>query len=362
MKTANYEAFEKMSADDRRDIFSIVADKRGVLPAYAEKDFWACRVLNVLMRERPYMPKCYFKGGTSLSKGFGLIDRFSEDIDVIFDRAHLGFARNADPTDLTKHMGSNARKAAIGKVVEKAAHYSRNGLCGKLRKYMPTCAISVEGERPEQVCVLVEYNSVFEPDPYVANRVKVEGGARGALMPSTLCTVTPYVQEQFPDKFDLKLERVTVIEPRRTFLEKLCAIHSFNHKRAADLAAGKPMDANRVSRHFYDVAQLADTEHGSEAMADAELLANVVAHSKCMFPGTASRYDLAVPKTIKLVPDANIRKMLEDDYAAMRGMMYGTPPTFQAIMAKVAFVEGEIRKLAPPELTTGPSAEALAGE
>ena len=82
MKIEEYERFEKMSRLDRRDIFNSVAEKRGIRSAYVEKDYWVCRALGVLMRQQPYKPKCFFKGGTSLSKGFALINRFSEDIDI----------------------------------------------------------------------------------------------------------------------------------------------------------------------------------------------------------------------------------------------------------------------------------------
>jgi hypothetical protein len=346
MKAAQYENFEKMSLQDRSDIFSIVADNRGIQPAYAEKDYWICRVLDVLMRERPYMPKCYFKGGTSLSKGFQLISRFSEDIDIIYDRAHLGFGGDADPTDLTKTISKNARERAVRDLAEKAANYTRVGLCRKLRTKLPSCAITVEGERPEQVCAFVEYESVFEKDEYVSNRVKIEGGARGALMPHTHCKITPYIEEEYPGKFGLSIDRVTVIEPRRTFLEKLVAIHGFNHKRTSDAAAGIAMDANRFSRHFYDISMLAGSEHGRRAVADMALLDNVVAHSSHMFRGAAYRYDLAVPATIKLMPDAEVKLVLEKDYANMRGMMYGNPPSFDDIMQKVTSVELDLRKLA----------------
>jgi hypothetical protein len=346
MKAEQYSLFEKMPSQDRVDIFSIVAAKRGISPAYVEKDFWVCRVLDVLMREPPFMPKCYFKGGTSLSKGFGLIERFSEDVDIIYSRAGLGYSGDDDPTDLKRQISNKERERQLEALVERAADYTRKGLCEKLQSKLPTCTITVEGLRPEAVTAHVTYPSVFPADGYVAHSVRVEGGARGALTPTIASKVTPYIQEAYPGRFDLQVDRVTMISPSRTFLEKIIAVHGFNNYRGVEAAQGKAIDANRFSRHFYDLSQLWRTAFSQKALADAELLAHVVEHSRMAFRGGKYRYDLAVPSTMKLTPDPSVQSALKTDYAAMRGMMYGNPPTFDDIMANVSLIENDLRRLA----------------
>ena len=100
--TGDSETFLALPDQDRRDIFEAAARRLDTLPGYVEKDFWVCLVLDLLYHGVPQEhPKLLFKGGTSLSKAFGLIDRFSEDIDLVVHRSGLGFEGQRDPTAAT---------------------------------------------------------------------------------------------------------------------------------------------------------------------------------------------------------------------------------------------------------------------
>ncbi|MBY0562146.1 nucleotidyl transferase AbiEii/AbiGii toxin family protein [Hyphomicrobium sp.] len=344
MKAQEYSRFEKISRRDRRDIFEIVAEKRGLRSAYVEKDFWVCRVLDILMKEPPYQPKCYFKGGTSLSKGFGLIDRFSEDIDIVFSRAGLAISGDSDPTDPNRKMSATQRKKQLEEVKTKSTDHMRGKLLEKLTKALPNCTVTYE---EAEGAVLVAYETACDADDYAKPKIKIEGGARGALVPIVEQSVVPYVQDALTgkQKFDFRINNITMIKPERTMLEKLVAIHAFNSKCAHEDGSKRPMDANRYSRHFYDVARIAPTKHGKKAVKDAELFAHVVSHSAMTFPGGAARYDLAKPDTIAIVPTEAVKKMLEVDYQAMKGMMFGTPPPFSEIMKQLAVIEASLRQL-----------------
>ncbi|AGK58261.1 hypothetical protein HYPDE_32943 [Hyphomicrobium denitrificans 1NES1] len=344
MKSEEYARFEKMSRQNRRDIFEIVAEKRSIRAAYVEKDYWVCRVLDILMKERPYIPKCFFKGGTSLSKGFNLINRFSEDIDIVFSRIGLGIDVTNDPTDPNCVMSNTQRKKLIDEVKSKSAGHMRGKLVKKLTNALPKCTVSFDDGDGS---VLVGYETVCDTDDYAKPRIKVEGGARGALVPTIEQRVVPYVQDLLTgkQKFDLGIDKITMIRPERTLLEKLVAIHGFNSKCACEDKSKRPRDANRYSRHFYDVACIAPTGHGKKALSDPELFAHVVSHSALTFPSGAARYDLAKPDTIAIVPTKAVQKMLEADYQSMRGMMFGTPPSFSDITKQLAIIEASLRQL-----------------
>ena len=347
MKIEEYEAFEKLSRRDRRDSFEVVAEKRGIRSAYVEKDYWVCRTLGVLMKQRPYQPKCFFKGGTSLSKGFDLISRFSEDIDIVFSRAGLDIKDADDPTDPAREMSKTRRKALLDEVKSKSAAHMSGALVEKLTASHPGCKVQyVDG--PPEWFVSVEYDAVCEKDAYARPTIKIEGGARGALVPTIERGIVPYVQDALETaklNLDLRINKMTMIRPERTMLEKLVAIHGFNSKCANVDPEKRPKDGNRHSRHFYDVAQIAQTTYGTKALNDPELFAGVVSHSALTFPGAGSRYDLAKPDTISIVPTAEVQKMLASDYAAMGGMMFGKAPSFDNIMKQLVIIEASMREL-----------------
>jgi hypothetical protein len=347
MKIEEYEKFEKMPRRDRRDIFDFVAEKRGIRSAYVEKDYWVCRILGVLMKQRPYQPKCFFKGGTSLSKGFDLISRFSEDIDIVFSRSGLGIKDADDPTDPAREMSNTRRKALLEEVKSKSASHMSGPLIEKLSASLPGCKVEYVSGPPEWF-VSVAYDALCDKDNYARPTIKVEGGARGALIPTVERSVVPYVQDALQGKklkLDLRIDKMTMIRPERTMLEKLVAIHGFNSKCANKDLSKRPRDANRYSRHFYDVAQIAQTPYGRKALNDPELFAGVVSHSALTFPGSASRYDLAKPDTIAIVPNAEAQKILERDYASMGGMMFGKAPSFEDILKHLVTIEASMREL-----------------
>lgn len=344
MKAEEYARFEKMSRRDRRDIFEIVAEARGIRSSYVEKDYWVRRVLDILMKEPPSRPKCFFKGGTSLSKGFDLIERFSEDIDIVFSRSGLGISGNSDPTDPNVAMSPTQRKKLLEEVKNKSVDHMRGKLITKLTSALPNTSISYD---EKEGAVSVAYEAICDVDDYAKPKIKIEGGARGALVPITEQSVSPYVQDVLKgkQKYDLQIDQITMIRPDRTFLEKLVAIHSFNCKCSSEDKSKRPKDANRYSRHFYDVARIAPTRFGKKALKDSELFAHVVSHSALTFPGATCRYDLAKPDTITIVPTKDVRRMLEADYRAMSGMMFGTAPSFDEIMKQLTIIENSLRDL-----------------
>ncbi len=167
---------------------------------------------------------------------------------------------------------------------------------------------------------MIEYPTLYPSDdvPYVARRVKVEAGARSALDPSLTCTVTAYVGKDLRD-WSFSVDGIRVITPERTYLEKLLILHGV-HCGYRD-AERRPAEKGRVSRRYYDVAMITTTDTGRAALSNADLLDAVRSHNLTMFRQAWKRFEEAVPGSVRLVPQPELRAVVERDYRAMEGIV-----------------------------------------
>ena len=344
MKTKEYERFQAQDVEARRGVFAETAARIGITEFLAEKDFWVCRILDIIMREPPWTPKRFFKGGTSLSKGFGIIERFSEDIDIVFNRHSLAceaghkFKGDFDPADPDAPFASNARRRGRFDELQAACgRHVQGPLMSKLERLLPECRI---GPSDDIQTLFARYPSLFmevdldaeeeEDAGYFLPRVKIEGGARSAQAPATEKTVAPYIQTELEGVFDLRVEKVTIIAPERTFLEKISIIHGLNCGfRDQDRL---PEDRDRASRHFHDVAKMSQIPIGQRAMGNRDLLDDVREHNKLAFPSAWRRHDELVPGHIQIIPPEDMREVLRRDYGRMQDMMFGERPSFEWII------------------------------
>lgn len=201
-----FDTFLTFPEQERRDVFDAAAERLDTLATYIEKDFWVCRVLDALYHGLPdNHPRLLFKGGTSLSKAFSAIRRFSEDIDVVVFRDDLGFTDDRDPT--REGLGRKARERLTNELKEAASHYICTDLAACLSELFEQCKIVEDEEDDDRSTLLVQYPSLYQPesDAYVEPRVKVEGGARSALDPHAIQTVTPYIQEELGEASLVKI-------------------------------------------------------------------------------------------------------------------------------------------------------------
>jgi hypothetical protein len=171
---------------------------------------------------------------------------------------------------------------------------------------------------------------------YVRPVVRLEFGARSALWPAIDAEIRPYAAEHFPDLFQNPTCTVHVLEAKRTFWEKATALHAEYHRPQV-----RPT-AERLSRHYYDLAQLAASPIYREALSDLDLLTRVAEHKDRLFRSAWARYDEARPGSLRLLPHGALRAMLEEDYQAMQEMIFGDPPAFVSILERIGEVEAEI--------------------
>lgn len=292
-----------------------------------------------------------FKGGTSLAKAFGLIERFSEDIDLALDRADLGFSGPDDPLEIS---GRKARQRQIEALGAAGARAVREELEPALRASIED-TLGREGWTLElvaledgQVDLRFHYPASLLPEDYgglsyVRPFVRMEIGARSDQEPSQRVRIRSYVAEQFPDLFSQRDPEVRVLAPERTFWEKATILHAENHRRLA--GSGEPPRAWRqLSRHAYDIAMLDRHGVAERALTRRDLLAAVARHKETFFYAAWARYDDATAGSFRLVPGGELARALRRDYADMADMLFGQAPSFDDILRALGELEDRINR------------------
>ena len=340
-----YKAFLTLPQRDRRDVFEAAARRLDTLPGYVEKDFWVCLTLERLYHGLPRgHPKLLFKGGTSLSKAFGLISRFSEDIDLVAHREALGFGGERDPT-FANGISNRRRKALFKELKAACSTYILGDLRSTLAivfdDIVPGCRVVPDEDDPDGQTLLIEYPSLFPMAgvSYVSPRVKIEAGARSALGPRLTCAVSPYVAHELSG-WKFEVGGISVLAPERTYWEKVLILHGlfFGYRDFQRIQT----DKDRISRHYYDVAMISATETGKSALADVGLLEAVRDHNLVAFRQAWKRFEEAVPGSVRLVPQSALIAVIRRDYRAMRGMILGDVPEFDWVMEQLRLAEATI--------------------
>ena len=345
--TETFKQFLDLPDQDKRDVFESAASRIDTLPTYVEKDFWVCLVLDLLYNNLPKgHPNLLFKGGTSLSKAFGLIRRFSEDIDIVVYREDLGFTGDRDPTTASD-LSNKKRNALFDDLKGVCSDYILGDLRGALTTLtadmMDGCRISPDEDDTEKQTLLIEYPTLFPSSDiaYVLPRIKIEGGARSALDPNEKCAVKPYIADDL-NEWAFSVENITTISPERTYWEKLLILHGA-HCGYRD-SQRLPIDRDRASRHYYDVAMITAADTGVAALSDHALLDAVRSHNLIAFRQAWKKFEEAVPGTVRLVPQPELRAVIETDYGAMQGMILGDAPGFGWVMEQLQIAEAKINQ------------------
>lgn len=317
--------------EERKELFQEAAARLGITAAIVEKDFWVTWMLAALFDDAVLARQLMFKGGTSLSKVYGVIERFSEDIDLILDWQSLTtevpkLARSKTQDSLLSKQLNEQAKAYIKQKLSPLIEQVVNGVC------------SVTGDADDGFVVNVGYPSLFADD-YLRPEIRLEIGPMAAWNPHEKRSISSLVASVFPEQFKRASCDVNVVLAKRTFWEKATILHAEAHRPSA-----KPLPM-RYSRHYYDLSQMANTTIKDEALTDLALLAQVVEFKKRFYSSGWANYDLARPGTFKLVPNEKVMGELTKDYAAMRNMIYGHYPDFEELNATLKALELEINQL-----------------
>lgn len=331
-----------LEANDRRELFSETAARMNLLPALVEKDFWVCWTLKHLFSIPALDSHLLFKGGTTLSKIFGVIERFSEDIDLAVDWNKLGFVGDRSPL---AEMSKSKRTKLLDEMLAVCQEY----IAGKIIPVLHDRFVEILGET-ENWNLTVDpgdghvVNLSYPPSAgavqYVRLEVRLELGTHAELIPNDRYVIRPYAADHFPDIFENADAPVQAIKAECTFWEKATILHQ-EYFRTGDREA-----PSRYSRHYYDVFMMAQRkEIRDAALGQPDLLTHVVEHKKRFYPRAWARYDLATPAGLQLLPSEDWMPFLRRDYASMNVMLFGDAPSFDEILVGLQELETDIRKM-----------------
>ena len=333
----------QLAASARAEIFVETANRRALPEALIEKDFWVCWTLAQIFSIEQLKAGLLFKGGTSLSKVFGVIERFSEDIDLAVDYTMLGFTGARHP--LAPGLSRTKQMALLSDMLGACQSYIAGEFLDRLR----TRCIEVLGQEGPWRLAVDEHDpnmvhflyppAVQAQVAYVAPRVTLELGTHAEFIPSGQFTIQAFAAAEFPKLFERAEAPVTSLLAKRTFWEKATILHAEFHRPPAKTLPG------RYSRHYYDVAMMAARSVKQEAFADLNLLAAVVKHKQTFYASGWAQYPLAVPGTFRLAPPKSRIQALRQDYREMAVMIFGEPPPFEQIIEKLAELEKELNAL-----------------
>ena len=326
-----------LNKDDKTVLFTQTAAKMEMHPSIVEKDFWVCFLLDHLFHDCKYKDMFVFKGGTSLSKSYHVIERFSEDIDLILDWRKI-INDESNPWDERSKTKQDTYNKQINKA---AAEFYRDELVPVLNKELTQKLgdgewVSVDSY--DEMVVNFMYPRDFELE-YIVPVVRLEIGPLAEWLPSHKTVIEPFVAEKYPDVFEQKNTEILTIDVERTFWEKITILH-----KMANFPEGKILP-RRYARHLYDVYCLGNSEIKKSAFERKELLEKDVAFKQKFYYAKSAHYETATLQTISLIPKDEIMQPLRNDYAAMANMFYGKAPGFDEILSFLLELENEIHNL-----------------
>ena len=330
--------FGNQSTSDRLGYLEQLRMRTGVEEFVFEKDWWVTVILRALFR-CGCAGSLMFKGGTSLSKAWGLIDRFSEDVDLGIDREFLGFGGELSKTQISDKL----RRAACSFVRERLQNDLREQLiadgieAGKFEVRVNITSVTTTD--PE--VIEVEYVPSMGEHAYLKHVVKIEVSGRSMHEPVKGCALRTMITEAHPEgPFSEEEFVVMAVVPERTFLEKVMLLHEEFAKPMSDVRA------ERMSRHLYDIYRIMQTTIAGKALGDEALYRSVLEHRRKFVGLRGFDYDSLYTDTLSLEIPAEVTDAWHQDYEHMcRTMIYGEHPSWDELMAKMRELNERIRGL-----------------
>ncbi len=329
-----------MKPEQRKESFRIVGSQMNLQENIIEKDFWVVWTLWRLFEQKELRPYLTFKGGTSLSKVYGVIKRFSEDVDLSIEKSFFGFDQNKAP----ELAPSRKKKAeALDSLSSACAKYVQTTLAELLKadfenhlKGEGQWDIVIDDIDPDGQTLLFHYPTVYsDAGHYVRPSIRLEMGARSEHWPVSERGVQSYVKERLGDKVSETEFKIKVLNIERTFWEKATILHAYTH-----VPSDKKIPI-RLARHYYDMNCLIHSSIKGKAAQDLDLLDRVVKHKIAYFASTWSHFETARKGTLKLVPSSHLEEHLRADYLAMRDMFIEEPPGWDDIIESIRNFELE---------------------
>ncbi len=325
----------QQSEERRLAIITQTSNIVGLPPQAVEKDLWVTLTLKALF-DLPLSEHMVFKGGTSLSKAWKQIERFSEDIDLAIDRTYFGFAG-----DLGKNQLDKLRKISCAFVTNdlKVLLEKKLQTLGANPEKFSLIAREVKSTDTDPQVLEFQYQPLVGHEGYLPDRILIEVGSRSLIEPHVPRAIQSLIDESYPEQeFSSSPFSVASVIPERTFLEKIMLLHEEFLK---PLEKSKP---NRMSRHLYDLHRLMDTDYGLNAVKDKALFETIVSHRRKFTPIRGLDYSLHTSQTINLIPPDNIVGEWQADYKVMQtNMIYGNAPSFEELLKRMKLLMDRLK-------------------
>lgn len=330
--------FLTLTKEQRAAVFERVGASVGLPMQAVEKDFWVTVILQAVF-SLPVAQHLIFKGGTSLSKAWGLISRFSEDIDLAVNPIALGAAEG----DLTKKQIKKLRKASSLFVSEQLTPM----LCAKINEMGMSAFLNIEAQPngegdntyPEPRQIYIRYQSVFEkPLTYLRPDVVLEVSARSLIEPAMPTHVSCILADYIPIQPTCDAVVHTAI-PAKTMVEKMFLLHELFS------VSGHGTRAERKSRHLYDLYQMMQQDFAQEAITNDALWESIRHHREVFTSVQGVDYSGDVRQRICLLPREDIVAIWQSDYETMRtSMIHGSAPTWDELLEQITILQNKTRK------------------
>jgi len=327
----------ELSLVEKQTILAHVAEDKGIDDNAVEKDYWVSMVLKAIF-SLPCSKGLIFKGGTSLSKGWNLIKRFSEDCDLAIDRAVLGFDKNINGTQRNKLRKASKVFIEGSLVKDLEIALIELGLSGHFELVLPK---TKESDK-DPVEFFVEYKSILpNKNQYISERVKIEISCRSLTEPFESVGMRSMIEEAYPDEpFSGLPFNVPTALPGKTFLEKIFLLHEeFNR-------FGGGTNIERLTRHFYDIEKMMDQNFAIEAKKNQSLYSDIVEHRSKFTAWSGLDYQSHHPTTISFLPPESMNNALKDDYRKLQeGFIYGDSLSYEELIERLVVLQERFRKL-----------------
>ena len=329
-----------LTDEQRRATLEQASLRSGIQAKAIEKDWWVTLCLKALFNT-PYAKYCIFKGGTSLSKGWKLIRRLSEDIDIALDPQAFGMEYKKEPShSYVKQLKRAGCEFTSTKMKEAliASLRELNIADGTVEVYEEPILSNMPDKDPQTI--FVKYTSLYDPHPYLADDVKMEFGVRSLKEPYNTINVQTLLNEYFPlEIYDESGFEVVAVDPQKTLLEKAFLIHEKLLQNSDQLYQDE-----RQSRHLSDLVQSIDTNRVSEILSNAELYNAIVEHRRHYVRLPGINYDSLHPHILNFVPPVELMDYFRRDYEKMQeAMIYGESDPFDELMQKIKLLNGRFR-------------------
>lgn len=315
----------------RNELFRETAGMMHTTEAIVEKDFWVVWTLDKIFADANLAKILKFKGGTSLSKVYDLIGRFSEDIDLILDW------REVISDDPYKERSKNKQNKFNDNTNEAAQIYIHEELLPAISQLLaPVCNCTIDAD--DRNSINITYPSAFQ-DIYLRPQILLEIGPLASWTPSDIFEISSFAAQKFSEVFEQSSCRVDTILAERTFWEKATILHQEANRTSDKLLP------SRHARHYYDLAMMARSSVKEQAFARLDLLEAVVEFKQRFYPSGWAKYEEAKVGTLKLLPAPFRYAELHKDYTAMQNMIFEKHLSFEEILETLEVLEHEINSI-----------------